>query len=203
MLSASALCLGSCVIPTQEALKNSAGTLQNPQAAPTGAPADAKGLIKPMIPPEAPPGRSESEPEPKVPNPVRVVVDRSKEPAPQRPEWEDQKVRAAAEKLAQAVPNVKGIKLCYTVKNGEWWVTLYEDIGTLLNLRQFVWDREQERFQPHLVQQRIAKNALERHLAESDLDQACETLEPPLAPPSAVTQPPGQAPPVDYPAPQE
>jgi len=201
-LSALALSLGSCVIPAQEALKNSAGGPQNSQAAPGGDAANAQGLIKPMIPPEAPPRPGESLQESEVPKPIRVVVDRTKAPSPPRQEWEDQKVKAAAQELAKSIPNVQGIKLCYMVKNDEWRVTLYEDIGPMFDVKQFFWDREQDKFQPHLVQVRIAKNALDRHLAESDLDQACETLEPGPVPRSAEIQPPRQGMPTDISTPQ-
>jgi hypothetical protein len=203
LLSALALGLGSCVIPAQEALKNSAGAPQNQQTAAQGDGAGGQGLIKPMIPPDAPPGPIEAKPEPKVQQqqPIRVVVDRSKAPEVPRQKWEDQKIKDAALEMAKSIPNVRGIKLCLKVKTGEWWVTYYEDIGSLLDLRQFVWSPDQDRFQPHLVQVRIAKSALERHLTESEPDQACESLQPPAVPRSAVMPPPGQEMPADIPPP--
>lgn len=182
LLSALALFLGSCVIPAQEAAKNQAEPSQNANAAQPRDAADGQNLIKPTIPPEtAAPHAGDTAPAP-VQKPIRVVVDKKEAQSSKRQEWEDQKVKAAATELAKSFPEAKKLKICYSAKYDEWWVTLYEDIGTLFDLRQFVWSREQERFQPHLVQQRIAKSALQHHLTEADPDQACEAMDPPPAP---------------------
>jgi hypothetical protein len=193
LLSAMALFLGSCVIPAQEALKDQSDSPQNGPTAQQGKTAGGQGLIKPSIPPEAPLGAQASGQEPPAPKPIRVVIDNKKEPPAVPRDWEDQKVKAAADALVKSSPNVRKIRICYAVKYDEWWVTLYEDIGPFFELKQFVWNREQERLQPHLVEQRIAKTALERHLKESEPEQACEALDPPQ--PAQTAPPPGNVPP--------
>jgi hypothetical protein len=193
ILAAMALIVGSCVIPAQEALKNQSDPPQNAENVQQSNAAGGQGLIKPSIPPEAPLRARDTGQESPPPKPIRVVIDNKKEPSAPRRDWEDQKVKIAADALIKSSPNVKKMRICYAVKYDEWWVTLYEDMGPLFDLKQFVWNREQERLQPHLVEQRISKSALERHLKESDPDQACEIIDPPQ-PSKAETQP-GNVPP--------
>jgi len=183
-----ALFLGSCVIPAQEAAKNNAAPPESVNAPPLAGAPGGTALIKPTIPkdtPAAPTG--DQGPATPVRKPIRVVMETKDAAKPQPQDWEDQKVKAAAMELARTVPQVKKIKLCYSTRWDEWWVTLYEDIGTLFDLRQFVWNREQEQFQPHLVQQRIAKSALKNHLSESDPERACEAIDPAPIPRVAPT----------------
>ena len=92
--------------------------------------------------------------------------------------WEDQKVKRAATDILRKYPSVKKVKICYAVKDDEWWVILYDDVGTHYELRQFIWDRDQGRLRPFLVLKRIAKNQLQEHLAASEPDRACEVLNP-------------------------
>jgi hypothetical protein len=135
-----------------------------------------------------PPSRSEAAP---IPQSETVSPDRknlvkpesraSRQAAkapPRSREWEDQKVRNAAMEMARGTSKVKKGKFCYSVKHDEWWVILYEDAGNVYDVKQFVWNRDRERLEPHLVLKTIGKNRLEEHLISGDGDKACEPFEP-------------------------
>ena len=74
---------------------------------------------------------------------------------------EDQQVKAAARDLAKNMGGIQKIKVCYVEKDDEWWATLYEDIGTVIDVKQFVWNRESEKFDPFLILKRISKSKLD------------------------------------------
>ncbi|MBI5570154.1 MAG: hypothetical protein HY914_09435 [Desulfomonile tiedjei] len=92
-------------------------------------------------------------------------------------EWEDQRIKGAAQQLAKQSAGVKKGKVCYSVKNDEWWVILYQDSADAYDVKQFVWNREQERLEPFLVVTRIAKSRLEDHLNGSEHGRTCEVLD--------------------------
>lgn len=92
-------------------------------------------------------------------------------------EWEDQKVRHAAMGLRDAHVAAQKMKLCYAVKDDEWWVTFYEDAGSHYELKQYVWERDLERLEPFLVLKRVGKERLEQHLRMGEPDRACEVID--------------------------
>lgn len=96
-------------------------------------------------------------------------------------EWEDQKVRHAAMGLRDAHGPAQKMKLCYAVKDDEWWVTFYEDAGSHYELKQYVWDRDLERLEPFLVLKRVGKERFDQHLSMGEPDRACEVID--LSPP--------------------
>jgi hypothetical protein len=91
-------------------------------------------------------------------------------------EWEDQRVKEAAFKVAKEFPAVKRGKICYSVKTDEWWVVLYDDTGAVYDVKQYTWSRDQEKLEPFLVLKRIGKNRLEEDLTTREADKACEAL---------------------------
>jgi len=172
-----ALALVGCRLPSQEGLKNATWDPPQTDKEQSGAPSAGQGLIKPVIPLErqteavSPPQKAEP------PQPIRVVVQPEPESKPQKNDWEDQKVKSAAMEMAKASPSVRKMKICYEVKHDEWWVILYEDNGPAIELKQLVWNRSQERFEPHLVVERISRDQLEKHVAESEPGRACEAVD--------------------------
>jgi hypothetical protein len=92
-------------------------------------------------------------------------------------QWEDQKVRQAAIKLSHQFQGVKKGKICYSVKNDEWWVVLYEDAGPMYELKQYTWNRDQEKLEEFLVLKKIGKNRLEEDRSARDPDRACEAVD--------------------------
>ncbi|MDQ7781468.1 MAG: hypothetical protein RDU20_01220 [Desulfomonilaceae bacterium] len=132
--------------------------------------------VQPAPPPKSPMGTDMVKPRRGVP---------SSPEQSERADWEDQKVRRGAMQMLRQYPTVKKVKICYAVKDDEWWVILYEDLDTHYELRQFTWDRDQSRLRPFLVLKRIHKNQLQEHLTASEPDRACEVLDP--VPPRAGT----------------
>jgi hypothetical protein len=93
--------------------------------------------------------------------------------------WEDQKVRIAALEMARSIPSTQKVKICYDAKHDEWWVTFYDRQGAMYDLKQFVWERESEKLEPFLVQQRISQTKLEDHVKREEKGRACEAFDPP------------------------
>ncbi len=192
-----ALCYG-CIIPSQEALRNpSISDQSRSEAKPSGT---NKGLIKPYIPSERGPAQTVAEQQsaasfsPESSAPVAEIPEKTEtSEAPvvtpavsvasnsthaKDRKWEDQKVKAAAMELSRGMPGIKKLKVCYAVKEDEWWVTLYEESGPAFELKQFTWNREQDKLEQFLVQKRLAADRLQSHLTEHENDMACEVLDP-------------------------
>jgi hypothetical protein len=92
-------------------------------------------------------------------------------------EWEDDKVKGLARDMARRFPNVRKAKVCYDAKDDEWWVILYEDNDSFLELKQYIWNRDEDLMEPFLVQRRVPKSKLEEELASSPRERACEVLD--------------------------
>jgi len=105
-----------------------------------------------------------------------------------KPQDEDQQVRTAALELSRSIGPVQKIKLCYVTKDEEWWATFYEDIGPVIDVKQFIWNRDSERFEPFLVLKRIPKSKLTAELKREERDRTCTVI--PLTEFRAGSQPP-------------
>jgi hypothetical protein len=157
-----------------------------------------KGLIKPYIPSERAPVQPIPEQQPELatspgasspapdlegretseaPIAAPPVSANSSTPSARDRKWEDQKVKAAATELARRAPGIKKLKVCYAVKEDEWWVTLYEELGPGFDLKQYTWNREQDRLEPFLVSKTIPADRLQSQLAEHEPDMACEVMD--------------------------
>jgi hypothetical protein len=172
--------LAGCLIPSHEAMRGSESAATEGDGRTQGeSPSPDQPLIKPMIPPEEPlpaparPIRQEAGPSASGPTPPAT-----RPQAPEKSDWEDQRVKRVAMELAGSMPAIVRIKICYLTKEDEWWLVLYEDAGALLDLKQYVWNRQQERWEPHLVQKRIAKSRLSEDLGDAPQGWACEVVEP-------------------------
>ncbi len=62
------------------------------------------------------------------------------------------------------------------MKTDEWWIVLYDDMGAVYDVKQFTWNRDQEKLEPFLVLKKIGKNRLEEELTVREADRACEPL---------------------------
>jgi hypothetical protein len=93
-----------------------------------------------------------------------------------KPQEEDQQVRAAALALSGTMGPIQKIKLCYVSKDEEWWATFYQDIGPVIDVKQFIWNRESERFEPFLVLKRISKSKLAAELKREERGQTCSII---------------------------
>jgi len=218
LLSIMALFGSGCIVPSQEAIRNDRGPLQNlstPQAEPR---TESESLIKPVMPREVAPtsqaantqelGSGNPELTAQMPaantdNPFSEPKDRQLklderlqppvgQSGPAKQEWEDQKkVRDAAVEMANVTPEVKKIKICYAVNKDEWWVILYQLGQGLFELKQYIWNKESEKLEPHLVYRTIPAARLQQHLTEEEPGKACEILEPPSAGPGGRGSGPG------------
>lgn len=92
-------------------------------------------------------------------------------------EWEDQKVRSASYELAKSYSGVKKIKVCYSVKDDEWWVTLYDFTGSFIDLKQFTWNRDLDKLESFLVVNKIPLSRMQSHLSEDQPGKACEVMD--------------------------
>lgn len=93
---------------------------------------------------------------------------------------EQELVKRASLEIAKGIETVKKIRICHFKNQDEWWVTLYDDLGAIIDLKQYVWDRDTETLRPFLVLKRISKNRLESELNSKTPDQTCENLDPPV-----------------------
>ena len=197
----SAFNLAGCLIPSQEAMKKPSWLVQQPQTSESGEKPAEQTLIKPFIPPESEQGSGENLPKEEeaqgVQTKARIVSDQpntgpgkpaegSKESAPTQSEqkpssrtWEDEKVKTLALELAKGSSAGSKMKICYAVKKDEWWVILYEDTGAVYELKQYSWNREQNRLEPFLVFKTIPKDQIQEQLNSPEPDRACEVLETP------------------------
>jgi hypothetical protein len=196
--------LTGCLVPSQEALKQPSWPSQRPRTSESDNKPAQQALVKPFIPPETETGsgrtgqgsklseqdlsksaesRAQTQSEQPVPEPEKPAAESSR-PAAKEPEpesstktWEDEKVKALALELAKAAPSGAKAKVCYAVKKDEWWVILYEDAGTEFNLKQYTWNREQNKLEEFLVLKTVPKDKIEENLRASEPGRACEVLE--------------------------
>lgn len=86
-----------------------------------------------------------------------------------------------ARELARKLPRIRKIKLCRDVEEEDWWICLYEEKGPYLELQQYTWNAYQDRPQPFLVLERIARSGLQKHLTRVSPGMKCQVLDPPTA----------------------
>jgi hypothetical protein len=195
-----AFTLAGCLIPSQDAMKKLSWPVQQQRTSESGEKSSEQTLIKPFIPPESERGSGENLPKEEESQSVQTK-DRSVSEQPQAPSkpaetstqsaptqseqkpsirtWEDEKVKTLALELAKGLSAGSKMKMCYAVKKDEWWVILYEDTGTVFELKQYSWNREQNKLEPFLVFKTIPKDQIQEHLSSSEPDRACEVIETP------------------------
>lgn len=200
-------CLPGCLLPSQESLKKSSWPVQGTSVPEPETKLSQQTLVKPVIPPETSskieledtlastpqedaPQKSAPEKRPAPPAAAAPSgapagaqpTDAKPEPEtkPRTKQWEDEKIKTVALNLAATSAAVVRIKVCYYVKHDEWWVIAYEDTGGPIELKQYIWNRDQEKLEPFLVLKTIARDRLEEHVKASEPDKACEVI--PLPP---------------------
>ncbi|MEW6350572.1 MAG: hypothetical protein AB1646_16025 [Thermodesulfobacteriota bacterium] len=92
-------------------------------------------------------------------------------------QWEDQRVEAAAKELAAKTSGVIKCKICYDVNQDEWWAVLFEDHGSIVDIKPFIWNRDSASFEPFLVVRQIAKDRLEVHVSEDEPSRPCRVVD--------------------------
>lgn len=89
------------------------------------------------------------------------------------------KVKNAALEMGKNMSSVENIKVCLNKTTNEYWVTFYDDIGPLIDIKQYVWEAESETLTPFLVLKRIPKSRLDTHLTVTETDRECEVIDNP------------------------
>jgi hypothetical protein len=87
-------------------------------------------------------------------------------------------VRDAAIKLAKSMKSIQGMKICHAREEDEWWVTIFDDLGGVLDIKQYTWNPESESFTPFLVMKRIPRSKLDAHLSTEDPGRSCRVIAP-------------------------
>jgi hypothetical protein len=190
----STLMTSGCIIPSQQNVKNPQteaqangpinmarpGKLLKPTIQEGPEPSDQSSEVKTV--PESQPSAPIPQPVSEAPSPGRSEVQPMPAAASRgaKQEWaEDQKVRQAALEKAKPYPSVKKIKICFSVKEDEWWVTLYEHSGATINLKPYTWNRDKEELEEFLVLRQIPISRLQQSLQEEEAGKACEVVDAP------------------------
>jgi hypothetical protein len=92
---------------------------------------------------------------------------------------EESQVKVEARELAKRIGSIEKIKMCYVDEDDEWWATFYQDIGSVIDVKQFIWNRESQRFEPFLVLKRISKSKLAAELNRNEKGRHCAVVPPP------------------------
>jgi hypothetical protein len=92
------------------------------------------------------------------------------------------RVKEAAFDISRPIATIKKIRICHVESADEWWVTLYDDIGPMIDLKQYIWDPDTESLTPFLVLKRIAKSRLDHYLTLKEQDRTCQVFDPPPKP---------------------
>jgi len=88
-------------------------------------------------------------------------------------------VKEAAVKKAQESKSVVNVKICHRSPRDEWWITIYHDLGNIIDVKQFIWNRQEEKWEPFTVFEQISRNKLKVHLTGNKPGSRCEILSPP------------------------
>jgi len=193
-----------CIVPSQESVKGPSWPAQQPRTSESEGKLPGQGLVKPFIPPESEQGsgtrdaasRIAKQDQSDTAEPQGHIKAEQSTPAPGQPSaapsgpartepepkssaktWEDEKVKALALELGKTGSAGAKMKICYAVKKDEWWVILYEDTGSVFELKQYSWNRNENKLEPFLVFKTVPKDNIEEHLKATEPDRACEVLE--------------------------
>jgi hypothetical protein len=100
---------------------------------------------------------------------------------PKKASYHDEgpQVKAAAWELVKSIGEVEKMKVCYVTKDDEWWVTFYQDIGPVIDVKQYIWNRNLERLEPFLVLKRVSKAKLADELKREEPGRRCDIISPP------------------------
>ncbi|MDQ7783702.1 MAG: hypothetical protein RDU20_12535 [Desulfomonilaceae bacterium] len=91
----------------------------------------------------------------------------------------DRMLRTAADELASQLGRIEAMKLCHVEKENEWWVVFYQDIGPVIDVRNYIWNWEEQRFRPYLVVKRFPKNELQDKVNRLEHGRKCVVLKSP------------------------
>ena len=140
----------------------------------------AAAPANPVEPPVSPP--------PSPPKPMTGLRQKTKVTGKRNKISEVEEIKQAALNIAKNIDTIAKIRICHVENEDEWWVTLYDDIGPVIDLKQYVWDRDSETLRPFLVLKRISQARFQAQLTAKEPDRRCEVIDPPPKPSRKKTQ---------------
>lgn len=91
---------------------------------------------------------------------------------------QEDKVKKAAIEILKGLNSPIKYTICYDEENDEWWLTVYDDIGHALDVKQYFWTPAQEKLEPFLVLNKIPKGRLTAELSKKSDRKKCSIYEP-------------------------
>lgn len=176
LVAASLICVG-CPIKTDRGLKYSEWEDRRVEEKPSSGETVDRELVKPSIPSDTRKKSAETGDSPeKAGSSAFVVSRRIIGKKPKKPAPKDERLLDAAIEAAKELVAVEKMKLCYKLKEDEWWVSIYVDIRNRIDVKQFIWNRELENLEPFLVLKRIPKSKLASELNKAEPGSICEVV---------------------------
>jgi hypothetical protein len=93
------------------------------------------------------------------------------------------RVKKATLDMPKNIYTSKKMQIWHTEPSDEWSATLLDEIGTMMDLKQYVWEPDSETLTPFLTLEMIAKWRLDHHFALKKQDKTCQTMTPSPKPP--------------------
>jgi hypothetical protein len=91
-----------------------------------------------------------------------------------------ERVKLEALDMAANLGSIVRMKICHVKEDDEWWAILYKDEGSMIDLKQFVWNRKTEKFEPFLVIRQIARDKLDSDLHKKEPGKTCTPVDVPM-----------------------
>lgn len=91
---------------------------------------------------------------------------------------DEQKVKNAAVELIKGMESPKKYLICHDEIQDEWSLTVFDDIGHVLDVKQFFWNAESDKMEPFLVLTRIPKGRLKYELSRRSTGKNCSSYDP-------------------------
>ena len=97
---------------------------------------------------------------------------------PEKPLSDEDKVKRAALEVIKELSSPKKYMICHDEIKDEWSLTVFDDIGNVLDVKRYYWNMETEKMEPFLVLNRIPKSHLKDELSKKGLGKNCSTYQP-------------------------
>lgn len=91
---------------------------------------------------------------------------------------DEDRVKKAALQVIKELASPQKYLICHDEIKDEWSLTVFDDIGHILDVKQYYWNMETEKMEPFLVLNRIPKSHLNDELSKKSLGKNCKTYRP-------------------------
>lgn len=116
-------------------------------------------------------------------SPSGTHVDTEQKQSPKDPNLRNlplpERVRLEGLALAKGLGHIVRMKMCHVTADDEWWIILYQEGGSMIDLKQFVWNRTSEKLEPFLVIRQIPRAHLDAEVNKKDPERTCRPIEVP------------------------